>query len=145
MILPCLSIRQPWPWLILHGGKNIENRGWNTNVRGTILLHASKGFTHEEYDAALAFVEDFVDEEFAERMPSPSELKFGGIVGAVRLVDVVRPGEDGGPWHTGQWGFRLEKPTALPFRAYRGALGFFRVELTADEERVLREAGLVCS
>lgn len=23
-----LSVRQPWPWAILHAGKDIENRSW---------------------------------------------------------------------------------------------------------------------
>lgn len=37
-----LSIKQPWASLIAHGIKPIENRGWKTNFRGTILIHASK-------------------------------------------------------------------------------------------------------
>ena len=34
--MKALSIRQPWSWLILHGGKDIENRSWRTNVRGPV-------------------------------------------------------------------------------------------------------------
>jgi hypothetical protein len=36
-----LSIRQPWAYLITRGSKNIENRGWPTNYRGPVLIHAS--------------------------------------------------------------------------------------------------------
>ena len=38
---PCLSIRQPWAWLIAHGWKNIENRTWPTGYRGRFLIHAA--------------------------------------------------------------------------------------------------------
>ena len=47
-----LSIRQPWAWLILHAGKDIENRDWPTRFRGRFLIHASKGMTREEYELA---------------------------------------------------------------------------------------------
>lgn len=43
--MKALSIRQPWAWLILHGGKDIENRSWNTNFRGRFLIHAAAGMT----------------------------------------------------------------------------------------------------
>lgn len=33
-MLPAISIRQPWAWLILNAGKDIENRDWPTNFRG---------------------------------------------------------------------------------------------------------------
>ena len=143
MILPCISIRQPWAWLILHGGKDIENRSWNTKVRGLVLIHAAKGFTSAEYDDAVSYVDTDVDSDLAERIPSPSEIKLGGIVGAAILSSVAQPGTDAGPWHTGEWGFVLARPTVLPFRSYKGALGFFQVEVTFDEARRLREAGLL--
>jgi hypothetical protein len=38
----CLSIRQPWAWLVAHGWKNIENRTWPTGFRGRFLIHAAK-------------------------------------------------------------------------------------------------------
>lgn len=44
-----LSIRQPWAWLILHAGKDIENRTWQTYQRGWFAIHASKGMTRREY------------------------------------------------------------------------------------------------
>ena len=39
--MKALSIRQPWAWLILHGGKDIENRTWATKLRGRVLIHAA--------------------------------------------------------------------------------------------------------
>jgi hypothetical protein len=40
--MKALSIIMPWPWLIFHYGKDVENRNWKTDYRGTLLIHASK-------------------------------------------------------------------------------------------------------
>jgi hypothetical protein len=37
-----LSVVWPWPWLIMYGGKDIENRSWRTDYRGRILIHVLK-------------------------------------------------------------------------------------------------------
>lgn len=37
-----LTAKQPWASLIVEGIKDIENRTWNTNYRGRILIHSSK-------------------------------------------------------------------------------------------------------
>ena len=34
-----LSVRQPWAWLIVNGHKDIENREWETNLRGRVWIH----------------------------------------------------------------------------------------------------------
>jgi hypothetical protein len=142
--LPCLSLRQPWAWLVLHGGKNIENRKWNTRHRGTFLIHAAKGMTIDEWHDAFHFAEQALPPDRWAALDMPCQPERGGIVGAARLVRVHEPGASGSAWQmAGQFGFELESITPLPFRAYRGALGFFRVQVTTDEARVLREAGLL--
>ena len=40
-----LSVRQPWAWAIIHGGKDVENRNWYTSFRGTLAIHAER-FRH---------------------------------------------------------------------------------------------------
>jgi hypothetical protein len=49
-------LRPPWWSWILEGGKDIENRSWSTDYRGTILVHASlfSNRTVIEENAALA-------------------------------------------------------------------------------------------
>lgn len=37
---PVLTIRQPWAWSIVHGRKRVENRSWQMNYRGPLLIHA---------------------------------------------------------------------------------------------------------
>ena len=44
-----ISVRQPWAWLIMNAGKDIENRTWRTDVRGRVLIHAAKGVTKDEW------------------------------------------------------------------------------------------------
>ena len=38
----CITIRQPWATLIAIGEKRLETRGWKTNYRGELAIHAGK-------------------------------------------------------------------------------------------------------
>lgn len=127
-----LSLRQPWAWLVVHGGKGIENRRWNTKYRGDFLVHAAKGMTHDEYDDAADFAA-CVEPDLV--LPKFELLERGGIVGRARLVDVIDPcrvpplaSTCSHPWHMPeQYGFVLDNVGTLSFRPLRGALGFFKV------------------
>lgn len=121
-----LSIRQPWAWMILHGGKDIENRTWQTKVRGRVLIHAAKGMTLREYEDAMNWVvrNDRIPLNFGP--PNFGSLRRGGIVGSVEIVDCVR--ESSSAWHDPTcWGFILRNPKALPFGPCPGKLGFFQL------------------
>lgn len=37
----CLSVRNPWGYLICAGLKDVENRTWKTDYRGELYIHAS--------------------------------------------------------------------------------------------------------
>lgn len=140
--LPCISIRQPWAWAILNVGKDVENRTWTTRYRGPLLIHAAKGCTRNEYDDAL----DFIDAAcgMTNAVPAFEELDRGGIVGAADLFGVSPRDDVSSPWKVpGQYGLRLGAPIRLEYRPYAGALGLFRVELTAGEVIALRIAGLL--
>jgi hypothetical protein len=115
-----ISIRQPWAWLIIHGGKDIENRTWRTNILGRVLIHASKGMTMKEYEEVKAQLGDSVS------LPPPEKLERGGIVGSVVITGCWR--QSVSPWFFGPWGFSLANPEPLPFRPMRGQLGFFDAE-----------------
>lgn len=118
--MKALSIRQPWAWLILHGGKDIENRTWNTKFRGRVLIHASKGMTRDEYDDA-----DFALSSINPtlRLPPFAELQRGGIVGSVEITDCVS--QSNSPWFAGNFGFVLKNPIVMPFIPCMGSLSFF--------------------
>jgi len=122
MVLKALSIKQPWAWLILHAGKDIENRSWNTEHRGQLLIHASKTIDKEAFHRFLA--------EFPS-LPQISTMQTGGIVGVVNMVDVLEtcPSE----WFEGPFGFWLQDPMVLPFKPYRGQQGIFNVRMDSPE------------
>lgn len=123
--LPALSIRQPWAWLILHAGKDIENRNWPTRVRGRVLIHAAKGMTRLEYDNTRDFFYGEIDGPINLTLPKFEVLERGGIIGSVEIVDCVQRSDS--PWFFGEFGFVLRGPRPLPFYPCRGQLGFFRV------------------
>jgi hypothetical protein len=132
-------LTQPYAWLVIHGGKDIENRRWNTNYRGHFLVHAAKGMKGSDYDAAWEAARR-ISQNLAWSIPPKEKLERGGIIGDVELFGVVRPLGSGDPdqrqlaamndvqydWHfVDQFGFRLRDPLPLPFLPCKGSLGFW--------------------
>jgi hypothetical protein len=119
-----LTIRQPWAWLILHGGKDIENRDWQTSFRGRMLVHAAKGMTRQEYENAI-------DPMWAQggaviEIPSLHDLVLGTIIGSVEVLGIVTSSES--PWFVGTYGWQLANPiTFLEPIPYKGMLSLFDV------------------
>lgn len=131
--MKALSIRQPWAWLIIHGGKDIENRVWNTKHRGVFLIHAAKGMKGADFDAAWEFTRD-IDQNLAWRLLDQKHgagFERGGIIGAANLYTVIHPLRpiempQRLPWHMPeQFGFVLGDQRPLPFLPCKGALGFW--------------------
>lgn len=123
-----LSIRQPWAWAIIHGGKDVENRTWKTNFRGRFLIHAPIVF---DKDGELWLTNN------RERLGKYSNwlslqpfihsaILRGGIIGSVELIDCVTAHDS--PWFAGPYGFVLKNPQWLPFQPCKGWLGFFETK-----------------
>lgn len=123
-VLPALSIRQPWAWLILHAGKDVENRTWRTSYRGPLLLHAG-AWDDGETPAWLR-------RAFNVDIPDGTVLERGGVVGLAYLVDCVR--SSASQWFEGPWGWVLRDPQPLPFFPLKGKLGLFRVSWKKETE-----------
>lgn len=163
MTFTALSVIQPWPWLILRPDliapdgraaaraaglvKDVENRDWETPVRGWVLLHASKTrLAKWDYQAAALFA--------AKRgvdVPLQGNVPYGAIVGAVRVDDCVK--RSSSRWFTGPHAFALGASVAFaaPVEC-NGSLKFFPLppagaglggaELAAALARAIRAAGL---
>lgn len=121
-----LSIRQPWAWAILYGTKRHENRSEYAIVTGRmdkmvgkrIAIHAAKGMTRDEYNAAAAFIRE------RGLIPPPAfKLQRGGIVGSALVTNIVHASDD--PWFVGPWALVLDDLSPCPFQGARGALGMF--------------------
>ncbi len=121
--MKALSIQQPWAWLIIHGGKDIENRTWVSTHTGPLLIHASKsGGNRADYD----WVENWIAEKGLEvELPWYTNLQRGGFIGQVEMEGCVR--ESDSPWFMGPVGFVLKNPEPLPFKKWSGKLGMFYV------------------
>jgi hypothetical protein len=111
-----LTVRQPWAWAIIHGGKDVENRSWtNRYATGVIAIHAGVGLDSFDFLPRGA------------RRPQPEELMHGAIIGVVEVSGVVRNHRS--KWfEKGSLGWVLKNPRPLP-RPIRctGRLGLWKL------------------
>lgn len=130
-----LTVRQPWAWAIVHGGKDVENRVRNIagTYRGPVAIHAAQGVSVEALTdpnivGAVAMTRLF---RGAGHPSTFRESPRGAIIGVAELVDVHAPHPEsrcGGVetrwsmpdhWHLV---FDHARPLAAPI-PFRGALG----------------------
>lgn len=133
-MLPCLSIRQPWTWLLTHGVKDIENRDWSTNYRGLLLLHAGKVGDEDYFDCG-AFDVKWWQYRYGviEGIPtSAHDFERGGIVGIATLDRVVTRSTS--QWFRGTYGLVLRDAKLLSFIPYPGQKGLFSVPVSLVKE-----------
>lgn len=127
-MIPCLSIRQPYAWLIVNGIKPVENRTWATKFRGRVLIHAGITYPKRDHRDDLEQWGDF-------GYPEDRESMLGGIVGEAVIVDCVR--EHPSQFFFGPYGFVLEQPKAYAkIIPLGGRLGFFGVPASLIESEV---------
>lgn len=126
-----LSVRQPWAWAILYGGKDTENRDWRQpnpglKFRGRVAIHAAAGMTQMEYDDAADFMRGL-----GVTTPAARDLVRGAIIGSVDVVDIVRfrgpatAEQRQSPWFVGPIGLILRDPEPCEPVPCKGNLGFF--------------------
>jgi hypothetical protein len=133
MILPAISIMQPWPHAILCLGKNFENRSWRLPPKYDgvpVLIHAGKrvdkpGLIYLEREAGYTI---------------PSDLPLAGIVGFA--VFTVQCGQR----RTSDWAVQglcnwpIVASGELPFHPCKGSLGFFKVSYPYPFLELLKRA-----
>ena len=118
-----LSVRQPWAWAIIHGGKDVENRSTFAVTKGSIdarriAVHAAKGMTRHEYEYARGFMA-----RIGVDCPCPDALARGAIIGSVTVKAVLKSYPS--RWFMGPKGLVLEDPVAFDPIPAIGALGYF--------------------
>lgn len=129
-----LSLTQPWASLIVTGEKQYETRGWRTNYRGPILIHASKAMPKYCRDDAKY-------EPFASSLKDWLALHdwaLGHIIGEATVVDYLPtrkiveslPEKEVrfGNYGPNRWAWKLENPRIFStFVPARGSLGLWRL------------------
>lgn len=83
-----LTVRQPWAWAIIHGGKDVENRARNIagSYRGPVAIHAAL----EREKLVWSRVEELAGERWREE----DDVR-GAIIGVVDIVGVHDSRDDG--------------------------------------------------
>jgi len=105
--LRILTVRQPWAWAIIHGGKDVENRVRNIagSYRGPVAIHVGLAIDDNYDRRRISEVAGRISREkrpvgmrmVPSRISEPNEPRFhvterygyrGAIIGVVDLVDV---------------------------------------------------------
>jgi hypothetical protein len=133
-----LTVGPAWAYAIVVGAKKIENRSWNTNYRGPLLIHAGGSSSRQD--------EQEVDELLIYgglKGGLPKEIDGSAFVGLAILADVVNDANPGkwkkDPWWCGPYGFVLKFAFAFAM-AYpaKGKLGLWRPS-SVDLRRLSKE------
>lgn len=139
--MKALSVKNPWAHLIALGIKDIENRTWRTNFRGTCYIHASGQIYPFFKGNNLAFTpEQWTDISKVIDLTIPGEKeKFfttSAIIGQVNIVDCVQNhpsiwAEKAATGEKPMWNWVLANPVLYdkPILNVRGKLGFWDIEL----------------
>lgn len=141
-MMRALTVRQPWAWAIVHGGKDVENRSRNIagTYRGPVAIHAGLAFD-TDYDlsllARLVPTWDAPVTTFDPWQHRPDGVR-GAVIGVADLtdahvsIDCWNPSEQKDD-HCSPWampGHHLvlanPRPLARPI-PWRGALGLWTV------------------
>lgn len=128
MKLKCITIKQPWAWLIAEGFKTIENRTWKTKYRGTLGIHVGKSMTDLNSELFRLLIER---EHIA--LPSIDALKQqqGFIISTVNLAQIDIDSTDF--WAIpGHFHWKLENAQKIkPIKAV-GKLGLWNIDLETN-------------
>ena len=153
--MKALTLTQPWATLVAIGANVVETRDWPTKYRGTLAIHAAKGFPRDARE--LCRERPFRDALAAAGYASDGDLPLGAVVALATLESLLvcgpstlreirarsKRGElppheaDFGDFSDGRYGFvlgdvrRVEPPVPV-----RGMLGLW--ELPTDVEAAVR-------
>ncbi len=152
--MKAITVRQPWAWAIMHGGKDVENRTRNIagSYRGPLVIHAGKALDPDEFGSAVDALDVIGVTRPAGRV---KDLGFGVALGVVDLTARIHHADECwddypvDPYYSvygfcskwampDQWHLTLANPRPFPEPIpYKGALGLwnFPDELLPEEFR----------
>lgn len=112
--IPALSLTRPWTSFIFYSGKSPENRIWQRDYRGPLILHSAQSW--DPY--AAQFFQKVNAVAPPELDPAKKDDHPLGYIGVVQLVDIHPAGD---PERCNcEWGFpkqfhwMVEDPLAFP-------------------------------
>lgn len=142
--MKALSLTQPWASLVVEGHKAYETRSWPTKYRGSLAIHASKGFPRSA-KLLLGTEESDGDDFICMALNRPAEeMHLGRILGTVDLVDcqetwdvlgsetifISQAEHAFGDWAEGRYAWKLENPVKFQYSIpAKGSLGLWTIPL----------------
>lgn len=111
-----ITVRAPWPWWIMYGGKDIENRSRRWSYQGPLLISQSAAWkefevTRDHVAAMSIWGRSGNRPTLPKDHASMMREWCGHIVG---LVDMMGCTEDSpSPWFVGRFGYGLTRPRPL--------------------------------
>lgn len=139
-----LSIWQPWASLIAAGMKRFETRAWDTDYRGLLFIHASKGGLSARQVGTLWSDADFM--ALAEKLGPIMDLPRGQVLCVATLAACLPTHECNpsyeeetlGDWRAGRFAWQLDNVRAFYPVPLTGRQGLFSP--SRQEEIKLRDA-----
>jgi activating signal cointegrator 1 len=123
-VMRAISLWQPWASAIPMGLKMFETRGWKTNYRGPLIVHAAKRMTSEQKTFIMA-------------NSLPYNLPLGNIVAICELTGIFETEfltkvisdteRTFGDYAPGRYGWLLENIRPIGPIPFKGGQGFFNV------------------
>ncbi len=121
-VVKALTLRQPWAWAAIYGGKDVENRRWRTRHRGPLLIHAGMD---ADPDGPASVLKTIADPDVYAHPRSAWDAR-GAIIGMVFLADILTdsPSQWAIPrWY--HWVFEFPSPIEPPI-PQRGRQGLWK-------------------
>lgn len=125
-----LSIRNPWSYLIGLGIKDVENRKFKTNYRGTVFIHSpiqwDKRFSYSEHPFNVD--QFFAIPENIKIQINQKELHTSCIIGEFTLVNCISNSKS--IWaELDYWHWIIEDAILYrqPITAIKGKLGLWNI------------------
>ena len=127
-----LSVKQPYASAIAFGGKNIENRSWQTHYRGPIAIHASAKIIKDDVQTPQRQVRggekrplvDWINRGRKRYgLDSEDQLGCSQIVAIGMLVDCIE--KSSSPWFQGEWGWVIVGIIPISPISWTGGLGLW--------------------
>jgi hypothetical protein len=124
VILPAISVRQPWAWAILFARKDTENRTWPLPadyMNRPILLHAPQ---------AVEMIYISMLRMWGLKVPTLYGLQKGGIIAKISFCD-CKFGSHNSRWSAAdQYNWIIDATAVKPleFFEYAGRMRFFDVD-----------------
>lgn len=142
LLIPALTLRQPWASLVALEAKRIETRSWRTSYQGWLAIHAAK--TLSKTERLLCEQEPFRAALLCDASLDPTcllatQLPRGCIIAIARLDSCLpmeaiewpdEPERNFGDYASGRYAWYLSHIHRLPQPIpARGALGLWRVAI----------------